>query len=108
MTEWYRKQLKELIPHLIAKWELIMGVKVNEFGVKIMKTRWGTCNPRAKRIWINLELAKKSPTCLEYIVVHEMVHLLEKSHNERFKAYMDKFMPNWRAIKSELNGIIFE
>ena len=85
-----------------------MGVKVNEFGVKIMKTRWGTCNPRAKRIWINLELAKKSPTCLEYIVVHEMVHLLEKSHNERFKAYMDKFMPNWRAIKSELNGIIFE
>ncbi len=108
MTEWYRKQLKELIPHLIAKWELIMGVKVNEFGVKIMKTRWGTCNPRAKRIWINLELAKKSPTCLEYIVVHEMVHLLEKSHNERFKAYMDKFMPNWRAIRAELNELIFE
>lgn len=108
MTEWYRKKLKELIPPLIAKWEPIMGVKVKEFGIKMMKTRWGTCNPSGKRIWINLELAKKSPLCLEYIVVHEMVHLLERSHNERFVAYMDEFMPNWRGVKAELNGLIYK
>jgi hypothetical protein len=107
MTEWYRKKLKEIIPPLIEKWEPIIGVQVNEFGVKIMKTRWGTCNPTAKRIWINLELAKKNPICLEYIIVHEMVHLLERHHNDRFKAYMDKFMPNWKSVKMELNGLIF-
>lgn len=106
MTEWYRSELKKLIPLLIEKWEPIMGVKVNAFGVKQMKTRWGTCNPTAKRIWINLELAKKNPICLEYIVVHEMAHLLERSHNERFIAYMNKFMPNWRAVKAELNGFV--
>jgi len=108
MTEWYRKELRELIPPLIAKWEPIMGVKVNEFGVKKMKTRWGSCNPEAKRIWLNLELAKKSPACIEYVLVHEMAHLLERSHNEVFVAYMDKFLPNWRAIKAELNGLIYE
>jgi predicted metal-dependent hydrolase len=108
MIEWYRKQLKELIPPLIAKWEPIIGVKIKEFGVKRMKTCWGTCNTKAKRIWINLELAKKSPTCLEYVIVHEMVHLLERHHNERFKAYMDKFIPNWRAVKAELNCLIFD
>lgn len=108
MTEWYRRELKKLIPTIIAKWEPIIGVEVNEFGVKKMKTRWGSCNPKAKRIWLNLELVKKSPTCIEYVVVHEMTHLLERKHNERFIAYMDKFMPNWRAVKAELNGLIFE
>lgn len=80
-----------------------MGVKVEAFGVKQMKTRWGTCNVVARRIWINLELAKKPPDCLEYIVVHEMVHLLERSHNDRFKAFMDQFLPNWKTIKAKLN-----
>ncbi len=108
MTEWYRRELKKLIPTIIAKWEPIIGVEVNEFGVKKMKTRWGSCNPKAKRIWLNLELVKKSPTCIEYVVVHEMTHLLERKHNERFIAYMDKFLPNWRAIKEELNGLIYE
>lgn len=108
MTEWYRRELKKLIPTIIAKWEPIIGVGVNEFGVKKMKTRWGSCNPKAKRIWLNLELVKKSPTCIEYVVVHEMTHLLERKHNERFIAYMDKFLPNWRAIKAELNGLIYE
>jgi len=108
MKEWYRKELKALIPPLIEKWEPILGVKVASWGVKHMKTRWGTCNTTAKRIWINLELAKKSPICLEYIVVHEMVHLLERHHNERFISYMDKFLPNWRSIKAELNGLVFE
>ena len=106
LNEWYRGQLKNLIPYYIEKWEPIMGVKVEEFGVKLMKTRWGSCNIQAKRIWINLELAKKSPRCLEYIVVHEMVHLLERGHNAKFYAYMDKFLPNWREIKAKLNGIL--
>ncbi len=106
MIEWYRQHLKAQIPGLISRWEPIMGVSVSEWGVKRMKTRWGTCNPVAKRIWINLELAKTHPRCLEYIVVHEMTHLLERNHNKRFKSYMDKFLPNWPSIKDELNNII--
>lgn len=105
LKEWYREQLKSLIPDYIKKWEPIMGVKVEDFGVKLMKTRWGSCNIQAKRIWINLELAKKTPRCLEYIVVHEMVHLLDRGHNAKFYAYMDKFLPNWREIKAKLNGM---
>lgn len=107
MREWYRSELKALIPSLIKKWEPIIGVRVNSWGVKLMKTRWGTCNIVAKRIWINLELAKKHPRCLEYIILHEMVHLLERLHNERFTAYMDRFLPHWRSIKAELNGLVF-
>ncbi|HHX62165.1 MAG TPA: M48 family metallopeptidase [Epulopiscium sp.] len=105
LKEWKRQELKRRIPPLIEKWEKTMGVEVEAFGVKQMKTRWGTCNVVARRIWINLELAKKSPACLEYIVVHEMVHLLERSHNDKFKAYMDQFLPNWKTIKAELNNI---
>ena len=105
LDEWYRDQLKYLIPIYIKKWESIMSVKVEEFGVKKMKTRWGTCNIQAKRIWINLQLAKKGPRCLEYVVVHEMVHLLERGHNAKFYAYMDKFLPNWKSVKAELNGM---
>jgi predicted metal-dependent hydrolase len=105
MSEWYRQKLKEIIPSYIEKWEKIIGVKVNEFGIKKMKTRWGTCNTRDKRIWINLELAKKAPRCLEYIIVHEMVHLLERHHNKAFKDYMSEFLPEWKSIKNELNGI---
>ena len=104
MSDWYRQSLKKIIPAYIKKWEEIMGVTVNDWGVKLMKTRWGTCNVQDKRIWINLELAKKNPQCLEYIIVHEMVHLLERHHNEKYKAYMDKFLPNWKSIKDELNG----
>jgi predicted metal-dependent hydrolase len=107
MKEWYRRELKALIPPLIEKWESIIGVKVEYWGVKSMKTRWGSCNIVAKRIWLNLELAKKNPLCLEYIIVHEMVHLLERHHNERFISYMDKFLPNWRSIKAELKGLVF-
>lgn len=81
-----------------------MGVSVHEFGVKQMKTRWGSCNIRAKRIWLNLELAKKSPACLESVVVHEMVHLLERLHNDRFYALMDGFYPQWREAEKELQG----
>lgn len=100
---WYRGQLKAMVPPLIAKWEPILGVTVAEWGVKQMKTKWGTCNIEARRIWLNLELIKKPALCLEYIVVHEMVHLLEHHHNDRFTAYMDKVMPQWRLHREELN-----
>ena len=103
LTNWYRQQLKAELPILIAKWEKIIGVSVNDWGVKKMKTKWGTCNIEAKRIWLNLELIKKPQDCLEYIIVHELVHLLERKHGDRFKAYMSKFMPNWSSYKDELN-----
>ena len=102
LREWYRQQLKDLIPGLIAKWEPIIGVHVEQWGIKKMKTRWGACNIEAKRVWLNLELAKKAPQCLEYILVHEMVHLLERLHNDRFRAYIEKFMPQWRLHRETL------
>ena len=105
MKEWYRQKLKEKIPPLIKKWEKKMDVLVNEFGVKKMKTKWGTCNRKAKRIWLNLELAKKPAQCLEYIVAHEMVHLLERNHNDRFISLMNEFMPKWKFYRDELNRI---
>lgn len=100
----YRGALAQEIPVLVAKWERIIGVKANAWSIRDMKTRWGTCNIRDKKICLNLQLAKKHPKCMEYVVVHELVHLLEKSHNSRFKAFMDKFLPGWRRIKAELNG----
>ncbi|MBJ6923154.1 M48 metallopeptidase family protein, partial [Vibrio cholerae] len=80
-----------------------IGVKAADWGIKKMKTKWGSCNTQAKRIWLNLELAKKPPECLEYILVHELVHLLERNHNERFKGYMDKLLPDWRERRDLLN-----
>ncbi len=102
LIAWYRQQLKEAIPALIAKWEVIIGENVAEWGVKRMKTRWGSCNIKARRLWLNLELIKQPVHCLEYIIVHEMVHLRERLHNDRFKAYMDEFMPQWRRCQDEL------
>lgn len=105
LNEYYRQELKELVADYIAKWEKKIPVKVRDFGIKRMKTKWGTCNIEARRIWINLELAKKPLQCLEYIVVHEMVHLLERKHNDRFMAYLNKYMPRWRSYKEELNRL---
>lgn len=105
ISQWYRSQLKELVPKYIAALEKKMGVRVAEFRIRKMKTKWGTCNAKAKRIWLNLELAKKPIDCLEYIITHEMVHFLERHHDEKFIAYMDKFLPKWRFIKEELNKL---
>lgn len=105
MTAWYRKELKKQIPDFIKKWEKILNVTVQSWQVKEMKTKWGSCNIVEKRIWVNLELAKKPEHCLEYIIVHEMVHLLERHHNERFIYYMDTYLPNWRQLKAELNKL---
>jgi len=101
----YRTYLGAEVPRLIERYEPRMGVEVKEFRIKKMKTRWGTCNHRVGRIWINLEMAKKSPEELEYLVVHEMVHLLEPSHNQRFKALMDQFYPKWRTVRKNLNSL---
>lgn len=103
LHRWYRGRLRARIPQLIAKWEPAIGVTVAEWGIKKMKTRWGTCNIDARRIWLNLELAKKPASCLEYILAHEMVHLLERHHNERFQQLMDRLMPQWRLYREELN-----
>ncbi len=103
LLTWYRRQLKEQIPPLIARWEAILGVQVAEWRVKQMKTKWGTCTIEARRIWLNLELIKKPAHCLEYIIVHEMVHLLERHHNERFTSYMNRFLPLWQHSREELN-----
>ena len=105
IDEWYRAQLKMILPSLIEKWEQRLDVKVNEFGIKKMKTKWGTCNREAKRIWLNLELAKKPSECLEYIVVHEMVHLIERNHNDIFTAFLNEYMPKWRFYKEQLNRL---
>jgi predicted metal-dependent hydrolase len=103
LQRWYRLHLRAQLPALLRKWEPEVGVEAAEVRIKKMKTRWGTCNREAKRIWLNLELAKKSLSCLEYILVHEMVHLLERHHNERFGELMDKLMPSWRLYREELN-----
>lgn len=105
LNAWYRQHLKNAIPKIIQKYEKSIKVQVREFGIKKMKTKWGACNPAAQRIWLNLELAKKPPECLEYIVVHEMVHLLERRHNSRFVSFMNVFMPNWSYCKDELNRL---
>ena len=105
IEEWYRQQLKEAMQPIIAQWEKKLGVTVEQFNVRKMKTKWGTCSPAQGTIRINLELAKKPPSCLEYIVVHEMIHLLEPTHNNRFIALMNQFMPNWRFHRDELNRL---
>jgi len=105
MDEWYRLQLKQLAPPVIEKWKKTMGVSINEFAIKKMRTKWGTCNREAKRIWLNLELAKKPFHCIEYIIVHELAHIRERSHNDNFIAIMDNFLPEWKQLKNELNTL---
>ena len=105
LEAWYREQLKTAVPPLIAKWQPQMGVKVGRFFVQRMKTNWGSCNPGSTNIRLNTELAKKPQECLEYIVVHEMVHLLEPTHSTHFIALMDRFMPKWRFYKDQLNRL---
>jgi len=103
LDDFYRQELKQRIPPLLEQWQQAIGVRVAHWGIKKMKTRWGSCNPVARRIWLNLELAKKPPRSLEYVLVHEMVHLLERHHNDRFRALMDHFLPSWRLLRDQLN-----
>lgn len=103
LQQWYRQQLKQLIAPLVVQWQDALGVSLAEWGVKKMKTRWGTCNADARRIWLNLELAKKPMQCLEYIVVHELVHLRTRHHDDHFMALMNKHLPQWRTHRTTLN-----
>lgn len=102
---WYREQLKNAVRPLLAKWQLLMGVRVNRFFVQRMRTKWGSCNPTARHIRLNTELAKKPLECLEYIVVHELAHLIEPTHTQRFIALMDRFMPKWQFYRQALNRL---
>ena len=102
---WYREQLKAAVPPLLERWQPALGVEVTRFFVQRMKTKWGSCNPEARTIRLNTELAKKPAECLEYIVVHELVHLLEPTHNARFVALMDRFMPKWEFHRQVLNRL---
>jgi len=103
LNEWYRDELKKKIPDLIKKWQPVIGRKATSWSIRKMKTKWGGCNIEKKHIVLNLELAKKPAICLEYILVHELVHLLERKHNARFKIFMDTFMPNWSLHRNVLN-----
>lgn len=103
LRDWYRQQVKSLIPPIVEKWEAVTGINVAAWGVRRMKTKWGSCSSAERRIWLNLELAKKPLRCLEYIIVHEMIHLLERRHNDRFTKLLDRFMPTWRLHRDELN-----
>jgi predicted metal-dependent hydrolase len=104
LDRWYRAQLKAVVPDLIATWEPIIGRTVPAWTIRRMKTKWGSCNRETGHLWFNVELAKKHPDCLEYVIVHEMTHLLERNHTERFTTLMDKHLPDWRGRRDQLNG----
>lgn len=106
LQAFYRAELKQRVPELLDKWQPILGVEAAAWGIKRMKTKWGTCNPTARRIWLNLELAKKPVQCLEYILVHELTHLIERTHNERFQAVLDRHLPHWQLVRDELNSSV--
>jgi len=103
LTQWYRDELKNIVTSMIEKWERILGVKVTAWGVRKMKTKWGSCNPKTGRILINLELIKKPVHCIDYIVLHEMTHLIEKRHNDRFRDLLTHHMSLWQTYRDELN-----
>ncbi len=103
LLRWHREQLRAMIPPLLEKWQPVLGVQVADWGIKKMKTKWGSCNVDARRVWLNLELTKKPVHCLEYIVVHELIHLLERHHNDRFRGLMDQFIPQWRLYRDDLS-----
>lgn len=105
LEAWYREQLKAAVPLLVAKWEKALGVKAGKVFVQKMKTKWGSCSPGAGNVRLNTDLAKKPLQCLEYIVAHELTHLLERHHNDHFTALMDGHMPQWRQYREMLNSL---
>jgi hypothetical protein len=108
IREWYREQLKDETARLLPKWETVTGLKCDTWQTKYMTSKWGTCNIASKKIWLNLQLAKKPIECLEYIILHELLHLSIKNHNAEFTALMDKYMPFWKEIKKKLNEQILD
>lgn len=106
LKEWHRKELRETLAPLVEKWSQILQVSPKHWEIKQMKTRWGSCNTRTKRLLFNLELAKKPTHCIEYIVVHELAHLIERQHNERYISILNTHLPQWEVYKDELNEFI--
>ena len=102
--EFYRAQLKQILSELVPKWEARLGVRARSYKVQAVRTKWGSCNPDTGNLLFNLELAKKPFECIEYVVLHELLHLLERTHNEVFRAHLDRWMPNWRGVREALNG----
>jgi predicted metal-dependent hydrolase len=102
LQDWYRQELRVRVTPLLTRWQATLGVQARDWGIKRMKTKWGSCNPDTQRLWLNLELAKKPEGCIEYIVVHELMHLLERHHNDRFIALMDRHLPAWRRLRQQL------
>lgn len=105
LDAWYRQQVRDAVPAMLDKWQHLLGVSANRVFVQRMKTKWGSCTPASGYIRLNTDLAKKPPECLEYIVVHELVHLLEPTHNERFAALMDLHLPHWQQLRKQLNRL---
>jgi len=103
MNRWYRERMRAQAAEYFIKWQMKIGVEAADWGIRSMRTRWGTCQIESRRILLNLELAKKPRACLEYIIVHELMHLLERHHNDRFRGLMDQFLPGWRSVRDELN-----
>ena len=105
LDAWYRDQVRAVVPALLKTWEPLLGVKARRVLVQHMKTQWGSCNPMSGNIRLNTDLARKPTDCLEYILVHELLHLIEPTHNARFQSLMDRFMPHWRQVRGELNRL---
>lgn len=105
LDAWYRQQMRDAVPALLDKWQPLLGVQAKRVFVQRMKTKWGSCTPESGHIRLNTDLAKKPPECLEYIVVHELVHLLEPTHSERFVALMDRYVPHWQHLRRQLNRL---
>jgi predicted metal-dependent hydrolase len=105
LNQWHRTQMQQYLPTLLDKWQTRMSVTTNKINVRLMRSRWGSCHSIKKHITLNLRLIEKPLICLEYVLVHELVHLFEASHNQRFYALMDYYLPDWKQIKKQLNGL---
>ncbi|MBM4202119.1 MAG: M48 family metallopeptidase, partial [Gammaproteobacteria bacterium] len=105
LQHWYRQALKVRVPPMLTRWQATLGVQASHWGIKRMKTKWGSCNPDTKRLWLNLELAKRPEACIEYVVVHELVHLIERRHDDRFVALLDRHLPAWRRLRQQLHEV---
>ena len=104
IQDWYRKELRAFVAPVIEKWAKALDAEPPQWGIRRMKTKWGSCNAAAGRVWLNLELAKKSPECIEYVIAHEVAHLLERRHNDRFIRILDRHLQQWRSLRNELNA----
>jgi len=106
MLNWYRAELRKFLDKSFVKWEQKIGVKAKKWDIRKMKTRWGSCNNKTKQIWLNLELVKKPENCINYVIVHELIHIIEDKHSDKFLSLLKKYFPKWKSTKEELNRFI--